>query len=516
MLHHAHRTWLVRRSLPILVGLALLVGLAGPMTSAPAEAAPDSAAGLPDRVVAGYWTYWSAPRLRDVPREYNTIYLFSARPVGGAPGATGAVFFDQFVQTPESLVEDIALVRSQGRTVILSVGGAGEYLNLNTAARTDAFVASIRSIYDQLGGFDGLDWNIESSDLPVANMVAASQRLKSLYGDDFVITTPPAPWREAEMNFVRSLRDVGAIDLVTPQYYDMPGFGSEADRRAHALQNIDQWVELAGGAHRVGFGFRNVGPGDTTMTVDSVGQVLSTALNRHPDLRGAMVWSIDLDRGIGYGFANRSSAVLGSAPPPSTPPTGGGSSTGGTGSESGSSPADPSNRFPDVTGGVHRDAIERMAANGTLQGYADGTFRPGHQLTRGQLATILARVLELDATACDGCAELTDVAASVHAEAIRAVVGAQIASGYPDGTFGPDRHVTREQLATFLAKGLDLPLNGTDHPFVDVTRPTHEEAITAIVTAGITEGRTPTTFAPTDPVTRGQMASLLDRWSAAS
>jgi len=212
--------------------------------------------GLPARVVGGYWTYWGAPRLADVPAQYNTVYLFSARPVGGQPGSTGAVFFEQSVQSEASFVADIAALRDSGRAVILSVGGAGEYLNTGTRAREDAFVASIVSIYDRLGGFDGLDWNIESADLPIANMVSASER------------------------------------------------------RDHAVANIGQWVTAAGGADKVGFGFRNVGPASETMTVASAVQVWEEASARHPGLRGAMVWSIELDRSINYGFARDLAAAI--------------------------------------------------------------------------------------------------------------------------------------------------------------------------------------------------------------
>lgn len=300
----------------LLIASVVLAAVALPSIStstssqAHAQQAVTPAAGLPEGVVGGYWTYWGAPRLRDVPVEFNTVYLFSARPVGGQPGSTGAVFFEQFVQSEAELVADIALLRSQGRAVILSVGGAGEYLNIGSRAREDAFVASVVSIYERLGGFDGLDWNIESADLPVGNMVSASQRLKARFGSDFAITTPPAPWRAAEMSFVEALRDAGVLDLVMPQYYDLTGLATEAQRRDHAVANISQWVTAAGGADKVGFGFRNVGAASETMTVASAVEVWERASARHPELRGAMAWSIDLDRTIDYRFAQQMSAVI--------------------------------------------------------------------------------------------------------------------------------------------------------------------------------------------------------------
>ncbi|MFA9447195.1 glycosyl hydrolase family 18 protein, partial [Egicoccus sp. AB-alg6-2] len=179
--------------------------------------------GLPSKVVGGYWTYWRAPRLRDVPAAYNTVYLFSARPTGGQPGTDGSVFFEQSNQTHAELVADIAHLRSQGRAVILSIGGAGEALDITTNARREAFLASIHRIHRSLGGFDGIDWNIEEERLIQANIpnaVWVSQQLKATYGPRFAITTPPAPWRQADINFVTALNNGRALDLVAPQYYD--------------------------------------------------------------------------------------------------------------------------------------------------------------------------------------------------------------------------------------------------------------------------------------------------------
>jgi hypothetical protein len=55
-------------------------------------------------------------------------------------------------------------------------------------------------------------------------------------------------------------------------------------------------------------------------------------------------------------------------------------------------PADSAS-FADTAGSVHGDAINRVAAAGIITGYADGTFRADHTVTRGQMATFLMRVV---------------------------------------------------------------------------------------------------------------------------
>lgn len=54
-----------------------------------------------------------------------------------------------------------------------------------------------------------------------------------------------------------------------------------------------------------------------------------------------------------------------------------------------------------------------------------------------------------------------DILGTTHAAAIVAVTEAGIAGGYPDGTYRPDHPVTRGQMATFLANALDLALDGS-------------------------------------------------------
>jgi hypothetical protein len=112
----------------------------------------------------------------------------------------------------------------------------------------------------------------------------------------------------------------------------------------------------------------------------------------------------------------------------------------------------PGGTFSDVAGSTHRAGIDAVAEAGIAGGYADGTFRPDLPVTRGQMATFLTRALDLPA----GASSFPDVAGSTHRAGIDAVAEAGIAGGYADGTFRPDLPVTRGQMATFLARALDL------------------------------------------------------------
>ncbi len=163
--------------------------------------------------------------------------------------------------------------------------------------------------------------------------------------------------------------------------------------------------------------------------------------------------------------------------------------------------------FDDIGGNVHADAIETLAAAGITNGCAPDLFCPDKAVTRGQMATFLARALDLAGTG----ATYADVATDhPHAPGISAVAAAGITDGCAPDLFCPDTPVTRAQMASFLDRALDLP----DGPprFADVDPDgVHTQGIWAIAAANITNGCSPQRYCPRDPVTRGQMASFLVR-----
>lgn len=87
---------------------------------------------------------------------------------------------------------------------------------------------------------------------------------------------------------------------------------------------------------------------------------------------------------------------------------------------------------------------------------------------------------------------------------------AGITLGCSSERYCPDGSVTRGQMASFLARALDLPAATADY-FDDDDGTTHEVDINRIAAAGITSGCSSTTYCPLSPVTRGQMAAFLHR-----
>ncbi len=164
--------------------------------------------------------------------------------------------------------------------------------------------------------------------------------------------------------------------------------------------------------------------------------------------------------------------------------------------------------FSDIRGNTHRRNIEAVFRRGITAGCRTDRYCPGNDVTRAQMATFLARELGLSPRRAD----FSDVPRDhPHAGAIGALAASGITAGCAPGRFCPNQPVDRGQMATFLRRALSLterpPSGVTDVP----TSSTHAGSIGALQRAGITQGCTATTFCPTAPVSRGQMASFLSR-----
>ena len=91
-------------------------------------------------------------------------------------------------------------------------------------------------------------------------------------------------------------------------------------------------------------------------------------------------------------------------------------------------------------------------------GYPDGTVQPNGQITRAEATTIFFRLLTEESrsanlTKTNG---YTDVASDAwYNTAVSTMTKAGIVDGYPDGTFGPQRNITRAETATMINRVLD-------------------------------------------------------------
>ena len=77
--------------------------------------------------------------------------------------------------------------------------------------------------------------------------------------------------------------------------------------------------------------------------------------------------------------------------------------------------------------------------------------------------------------------------------------------------FGPETPVSRGETAVWIYNMENQPDSGTSHSFSDVTDASQDDAISWMANDEITTGKSPTTFAPDDTLTRAEAATFLHR-----
>jgi hypothetical protein len=161
----------------------------------------------------------------------------------------------------------------------------------------------------------------------------------------------------------------------------------------------------------------------------------------------------------------------------------------------------------DWTGTTFVNDIQWLFEHGLTSGCGIDLFCPAHAVTRAEMASFLARALALPPSTADA---FTDDNGSTHEADINALAEAGVTAGCSPTRYCPTRTITRAEMASFLARALQLPPSATDR-FTDDAGLSHEPNINAIAAAGITTGCSPTTFCPARAVTRGEMAAFLRR-----
>jgi type VII secretion-associated serine protease mycosin len=163
--------------------------------------------------------------------------------------------------------------------------------------------------------------------------------------------------------------------------------------------------------------------------------------------------------------------------------------------------------FEDTAGSHFVAEINWLAAEGITSGCSETRFCPTRAVTREQMASFVVRGVGLPASGVDA---FTDDNSSIHEPAIDAIAAAGVSNGCGRGRFCPTWNVTRAQMASFLARALGLPAASTDY-FSDDAGSIHEADINRVAAAGITIGCTAGSYCPDASVSREQMAAFLYR-----
>lgn len=167
--------------------------------------------------------------------------------------------------------------------------------------------------------------------------------------------------------------------------------------------------------------------------------------------------------------------------------------------------------YSDVAGHWAQSAILRWSDYGVLQG-SEGKFSPDGTLTRGQMAVILSRLLNLPAAPSAG---FTDVAPDAwYADGINRCAAAGILQG-SEGKAMPEDPITREQAMVMLCRALGIAAEdvGVLAAFSDLSLASDyaRPYVAALVKAGVVKGDANGLLNPLSKITRAEIVTMVDR-----
>lgn len=162
----------------------------------------------------------------------------------------------------------------------------------------------------------------------------------------------------------------------------------------------------------------------------------------------------------------------------------------------------------------YHEAVDYVVEHGIMAGVSATAFQPNGSLTRGQVVQILHNLEVKPEETAE--APFTDTAGHWALEAIAWAAQNNVVAGYDDGTFGPEKLVTREEFAQMMYnyakfKGYDLTAGGdlTQFPDAGAISDWAETALSWANGKGLINGHDNGTIDPQGNTTRAQAASIM-------
>ncbi|MBI4733765.1 MAG: S-layer homology domain-containing protein, partial [Rubrobacteridae bacterium] len=164
--------------------------------------------------------------------------------------------------------------------------------------------------------------------------------------------------------------------------------------------------------------------------------------------------------------------------------------------------------FSDIPGNAwYETYVDTLVGKGIISGYAHGTFKPGASVTRAEFSKMLALALGWNIKAVQ-VSSFSDV--PVGNWALGYVEAAKLnnaLNGYPDGTFGLSKAITRAEIAATIARVKAYALSPS--AFADTNGHWADASIGACAKVGILSGYPGGLFKPNGPATRAEAAKLI-------
>jgi chitinase len=304
---------------------------------------------------AGYGRAGSTFPLREVSPQWDVIIIAFATPDKNAPEGTMQFHTPAGLDTAQ-FKDDIAYLKSQGKKVMISLGGGGEHFTLADPNRVPNYVSSVTQIVTEYG-FDGIDIDFESPSLSIdpgdtdfkhpttpsiVNLISALHQLHDHFGPAFMISLVPEGTQipsgypsyggqfGSYLPITYAIRDI--LSFIDVQDYNTPpleGLDGEiyqpgtVDYHAAMTELLLHGFNVGGDPKEffspmppdkvaVGFLTGDATPAIVSQAMDYIVTGKTSIAGKYKLLRpggysgmiGAMFWTIDADRRNSYNFSN--------------------------------------------------------------------------------------------------------------------------------------------------------------------------------------------------------------------
>lgn len=318
---------------------------------------------LPDRIMVGYWHNFTNPagfiKLSQVDSKWDVINISFAETTHDRAVVEFIPAYDE-----EEFMNDVYRLQSQGKKVVLSLGGQDGVIQIPNDEAYNKFITSLTGLIDKYG-FDGIDIDLESgssmslqagdTDInnpktpQIVNLIKAIKVLDSKYGSDFIVSMAPEVayvqggitaygniWG-AYLPLINGVRN--ELDYLQVQHYNCGGnmaldgvqySHGTADFQVAMVDMMLTGFNLGGNPNNKFLPLREdqivigipatapaapaggyISPAEMTKALNYLikgesfgGKYKMTPGKKYPGIRGMMTWSINWDLASGSTFIN--------------------------------------------------------------------------------------------------------------------------------------------------------------------------------------------------------------------
>lgn len=176
-----------------------------------------------------------------------------------------------------------------------------------------------------------------------------------------------------------------------------------------------------------------------------------------------------------------------------------------------------STSFKDTTNNFAQNSIQTIAKYGIMIGNKEGNFEPNRTISRGEVAALLRRMVSIETNTTTSFKDITSN--KYYDQAVLDLAALKIISGYEDGTFKPQKAITRQEFAAIIGKLLtnlpvkeNLPAPNT-LSFKDSkdVKDWAKNDVAVLTQIGIIKGDTANAFNPDKEITRAEVSVIVER-----